>query len=97
MNRRTVLKNAGLLGLSYPLLSQSFASTKKVNAKKKLVVIATELGYYDPFFKPKTDDLASSQLLNLLKDYHNEMTVFRNIGQPEIWSWSQELCRPTYL
>ena len=71
MDRRTVLKNAGLLGLSYPLLSNGLASTKKVNAKKKLIVIATELGYYDPFFKPKTDDLASSELLNLLKDYRS--------------------------
>jgi len=82
MNRRTLIKSAAVAASMSPFINAQ-AADKKVKAKKKLVVIATELGFYDPFFKPEKDKL-DSPLLKILNKHQNEITLFRNIAQPEI-------------
>ena len=56
----------------------------KASAGKKLVILASEFGFYDPFFRPKTDDPASSALMGHLGDFSSDLTVFRGIAQPEV-------------
>ena len=83
MNRRQIIKSAAALG-AFSTLTASSSGINKIDGKKKLVIIGTHLGFYDPFFKPSKDDLNSSKLVSLLKKHHGEMTVLKNIGQPEI-------------
>ena len=83
MNRRKVIKTIAAAGALSAIPAQS-SGISKINGKKKLVIIGTHLGYYDPFFKPAKDDLNSSKLVSLLKKHHGDLTVLKNIGQPEI-------------
>ena len=79
MNRRKLLKSAAMAASLSQLNNISAGTGKKVKAQKKLVILVTEMGFYDPFFKPVNDDLLSSPLLSILKNHHNDITVFRNI------------------
>lgn len=84
MNRRDLVKSLAASAAVAPFASLKADTQKKVKAKKKLAIITTGLGFYDSFFKPKTDDLNSSPLLKVLNKHHNDITLFRNIAQPEI-------------
>ena len=84
MKRRELLRNAAALGAAYPFLGSAMAPTGKVIAKKKLVILPVELGYYDKFFYSTTDDPTDSPLIKCLSPVKDKLTVFRHIGQPEV-------------
>ena len=84
MKRRKLIKTAGILGATYPFIGGKAKAAATVATNKKLVVIPVELGYYGPYFRPKTDDPTSSPLMEHLRDFSNELTVFRDIAQPNI-------------
>ena len=91
MNRRDVLKSlvgVGALGAMGPLdvlaATGSPATKTPVTSAKNLVIIVNMLGYNRHTFHPKDDDLDKSPLLARLKGHYNDLTVFKNIMQPEI-------------
>jgi len=91
MNRRDVLKSlvgVGALGAMGPLdvlaANGSPATKTPVGTPKNLVIIVNMLGYNRHTFHPKGDDLDKSPLLVRLKGHYNDLTVFKNIMQPEI-------------
>ena len=55
-----------------------------VASAKNLVVIVNMLGYNRHTFHPKGDDLDKSPLLARLRGHYNDLTVFKDIMQPEI-------------
>ena len=83
--RRKLLKSMagiGALGAIEPhsLLAAPGASA----APKNLVIYVNMLGYNQHSFHPNGEDLDSSPLVSRLKDHYNDLTVFKNIMQPEI-------------
>ena len=91
MHRRDVLRSlvgVGALGAMGPLdvlaATGSPATKTPVTSAKNLVIIVNMLGYNRHTFHPKDDDLDKSPLLARLKGHYNDLTVFKNIMQPEI-------------
>ena len=91
MHRRDVLRSlvgVGSLGAMGPLdvlaAAGSPATKMPVASAKNLVVVVNMLGYNRHTFHPKGDDLDKSPLLARLKGHYNDLTVFKNIMQPEI-------------
>ena len=99
IGRRTFLRNAGT-GFGLPMLTAGagaglLTASSNVSAatpskspptasRKNLVIIVNMLGYNRHTFHPKDDDLDKSPLLARLKGHYNDLTVFKNIMQPEI-------------
>jgi hypothetical protein len=99
IGRRTFLRNAGA-GFGFPMLTAGagaglLTASSNVSAatpskspptasRKNLVIIVNMLGYNRHTFHPKGDDLDKSPLLARLKGHYNDLTVFKNIMQPEI-------------
>ena len=87
MNRRALLSGLAASGFvtSAPVFGASETTSKKVKARKKLIIISTALGFFDDNFLPqKSGDPQSSRLLKLQENFYGELTVFNKISQPEI-------------
>ena len=91
IHRRDVLRSlvgVGTLGAMGPFdvlaAAGSPATKMPVASAKNLVVVVNMLGYNRHTFHPKGDDLDKSPLLARLKGHYNDLTVFKNIMQPEI-------------
>ena len=85
MNRRNLLKAGALSSLcSLVNIHAQSPAAKKVNPQKNLVIITNEFGYFADMFNPKTEDLESSPLVSHLKPHFSDLTVFKEISQPEI-------------
>ena len=82
----TAGSGAGLLTSLIPS-NLSAAGPSKITpiaSSKNLVIIVNMLGYNRHTFHPKGEDLDSSPLLSRLQGQYNDLTVFKNIMQPEI-------------
>lgn len=55
-----------------------------VTSTKNLVIVVNMLGYNQHTFNPRGNDLDHSPLVSQLKAHYDDLTVFRNIMQPEI-------------
>ena len=82
-SRRDILK----FGAALPLALQSLAlrgaeSSKPSEPPKRILFICNSLGFYEPYFFPKTrGDLSSSRYLSGMKTLE-KMTVFQNLYHP---------------
>lgn len=82
-SRRDILK----FGAALPLALQSLAlrgadSSKSSGPPKRILFICNSLGFYEPYFFPKTrGDLSSSRYLSGMKTLE-KMTVFQNLYHP---------------
>ena len=87
IHRRSLLKSVaslGALGALEPLSLLSGAENGAVEKPKNLVIFVNMMGYNQHTFNPKGEDLDSSPLLGRLKEHYEDLTVFKNIMQPEI-------------
>lgn len=88
MNRRAVLRSmvgAGIVAGMQPLQLMAAPIAKgPVKSRKNLVAIVNMLGYNQHTFHPDDNNLNASPLIGRLKKHHDDLTVFRNIMQPEI-------------
>ena len=82
-SRRDILK----FGAALPLAMQSLAlrgadSSKPAEAPRRILFICNSLGFYEPYFFPKTrGDLGSSRYLSGMKTLE-KMSVFQNLYHP---------------
>ena len=89
MERRELLKYLAGVGTIAGIspsnaLAGSMSTQARVASAKNLVIVVNMLGYNEHTFNPQGDDLDRSQLLSQLKEHNGDLTVFRNIMQPEI-------------
>ena len=82
LNRRTFLKASGV-SLALPLLESMnpvFAAAK-TTPPKRMVFICTTLGLHPPLLWPKTPgkDYESTPYLELLKEHHEDFTLFSGL------------------
>ena len=88
MNRRQLLELSALSSLGAILKSAGMAdqlqTPSKIAAKKNLVIFTSPLGFNKKTFFPTKNDLNSAPLIECLKEHHSDLTVFKEISQPEI-------------
>jgi len=88
MNRRSILKSmvgAGAFAVMQPLQLVADPLTKSaITSKKNLVIVVNMLGYNEQTYHPKGENLDTSPLISKLKEHYNDLTVFKNIMQPEV-------------
>ncbi|MCP4508212.1 MAG: DUF1552 domain-containing protein, partial [Fuerstiella sp.] len=89
LSRRDMLQSLaglGTLAAMNPLGSVMAApsSPPLVRSPKNLVIVVNMLGYNQHTFHPRGDDLDGSPLVAKLNNHHGDLTVFKDIMQPEI-------------
>ena len=83
INRKEFLKFGAALPLALQSLDlQAASKPKKKEPPKRIVFICNSLGFYEPYFFPKTrSDLSSSRYLKGMETLE-KMTVFQNLFHP---------------
>lgn len=74
----------GALGALDPLSLMAKSKNGAEAKPKNLVICVNMMGYNQHTFNPKGEDLDSSPLVSRLKEHYKDLTVFKNIMQPEI-------------